>query len=298
MYPGPAAENMSIQMSLKIKSPVCWTSKQEKIEMKKIIAIAIALMLFFALAACGGGGDGGSSGGGDSAPGGAASTLDGSCPCWPDCTVAACENGCDKVLCERECKHGEVYDCKKGKCCKSGGSTTGSHTFRVEINTYVAGWQPIYKTFGEAVVVLDQVDESGKYFGVAEGNGEYLEFFVDGFDYGQEETTYDFTVQLSGFDPRVGDSITVGINRYSAEAVTSFSTWDPADIGSPKVQLPDAGFIVLYMLGQEILDPETGLYLFEVPMEDGNGYKTFNLDQASAEFEGHIEMSITVTQIS
>ena len=269
---------------------------------KKIAVVAglaaIVIVICFSVAACGDGGSGadGGASGGASAGGAAVTTNDDSCPCYPGCGHDACKDDCDKAICEKECQQSDgIYDCSKGKCCAS---DNGSHTFRVEINTYVAGWQPIYKTFGEAVVVLDQFDASGKYFGIAEGNGEYLEFFVDGFDYGQEETTYDFTVQLSSFDPRVGDSIIVGINRFSAEEVHSFSTWDPEDIGSPKVLLPDAGFLVFYMLGQEILDPETGLYLFEVPMEGGNGYKTFNLDQASAEFEGHIEMSITITRIS
>ena len=257
--------------------------------MKKIYVIVLALILVFSLAACGGGSSGGDGG---------VAAGDVSGTCFPDCGVGACENDCDKTICDKKCKQSDgSYDCIKGECCTSG-LTTGSHTFRVEINTYVAGWQPIYKTFGEAVVELDQVDASGKYFGIAEGDGEYLEFFVDGFDYGQEETTYDFTVQLSGFDPRVGDSIVVGINRFSAEEVHSYSTWDPADIDSPVLLLPDAGFIVLYMLGQEILDPETGLYLFEVPRDGDNWFKTFNLDQASAEFEGHIEMSITVTKMS
>jgi uncharacterized lipoprotein YehR (DUF1307 family) len=245
--------------------------------MKKIFAIVIALMLVVSLAACGGGGGGGTpsgDGGGGSAGGGGTAVGDVSCPCDPECTNKECEGG-DK--------------------CKCGDLGNGSYTFKVEINTDVAGWQPIYKTFGEAVVVLDQLNASDKHYGIAEGNGEYLEFFVDGFDYGQEETTYNFTVQLSGFDPRVGGSITVGINCFSAEVVTSFSTGEAAD--GMKMQTPDMGFIMLNMLGQEILDPETELYLFEVPLEDGNGYKTFNLDQVSAEFEGHIEMSITVTLI-
>jgi len=87
--------------------------------MKRILIIALALTLVFALAACSGGGGGGDNGtpdGGTAAP--AAPGDDDPCPCCPDCVQAEC-------VCE-ECGGNDDYDCK---CSAPGGDGFGTISF-------------------------------------------------------------------------------------------------------------------------------------------------------------------------
>ena len=202
------------------------------------------------------------------------------CKCCPDCDQEECE--C------LEC--GENKDCECAM--PGGGGGSESFTFLVEFYAYVAGWRPIHKTYGEATVIIESADGI-LFFGSAPGAGEYTEELIP--ETGQVETTFEFTVVLKDFDPRVGDSITVGLDRIGAEEVTNYARSDPKD----KITLPDMGNVILMILGQEYFDPETEFFYFTVPLEkDGTGYALFTLERVSADFEGHVELSIHIKRLS
>jgi len=211
--------------------------------MKKVFMIALALMLVFALAACGGGGGGGDGGGsrddGSSGGGTAAPTATGDddpCPCCPDCIQAEC-------VCE-ECGGNDDYDCK---CSAPGGGEP--FTFLVEIDTnFVGSLGQVYRTIGTATVTLDDFDESG-WFGSAEGYGIYTDWGHPDYVEVDGGADYDFTVRLSNYDPLKGDSITFGTDRFCAED----------------------GFLMMSFdyHRMDLLDEKTGLFTFELPMENG-----------------------------
>ena len=194
----------------------------------------------------------------------------------------------DPCECCPECKP-EECDCDECDCCPPGGGSKGSYTYIVEITAYVAGWRPIHKTHGTATVTMENSDGSG-YFGGAEGKGEYTEEMIP--ETGQVEKTFSFNVQLLNFDPQTKKSITVGINRIGAEEVTNYSKDDPS---SGSVKLPDMGNVIMMILAKECFDAGTGFYNFELPLENGSAHKVFNFDQATQDFEGHVELTIFVT---
>jgi hypothetical protein len=242
--------------------------------MKKIFAIALAIVLAISmLTACGGSGARSS----DKTPAGnnnaalANINSEDECDCCPECIKDDC-------------------DCDECDCCPPGGGQ-GSFTFLVETYAYVAGWQPIHKTYGAATVTMDQAD-GNMYFGMSEGAGEYTDLLIP--ETGQVETTFTFTTKLKEYDPIFGNSITVGLDRIGAEVVTNYNN-DGLD--KLYVPLPDMGNVILMMLGQDHFDEASGFYYFELPLEDGSFYKIFSFDRASADFEGHIELTIYATPV-
>ena len=212
--------------------------------MKKFFAIGVVvIMALFLLGACGGGSTGGSgSAGGGGFAGGGGSTAapaveggDDPCACCPDCVQKDCV--CD------ECADSD--DC----LCTAGGGD-GPFTFLVEIDTnFIGSLGQVYRTTGTATVTLDDFDSSG-WFGSAEGFGEYSDWGQDYLEL-EEATDYDFTVRLSNYDPLKGDSIKIGTDRFCTGTGT--------------------GFLMLSfeILRTDLLDEETGLYTFELPMENG-----------------------------
>ena len=221
--------------------------------MRKILMIALALMLVFSLAACGGGGDGGNgsgSGGGTAAP--SVAGDDDPCPCCPECVQAEC-------VCE-ECGGNDDYDCK---CAAPGGG--GSFTFLVEIDTnFIGSLGQGNRTFGTATVTLDDFDSSG-WYGSAEGIGEYTDWTVEGFALLEYDIGYDFTVQLSGFDPLKADSITIGVDRFCSET----ETWEDLDDIIGTLKMDGAIMMSFDYHRMDLLDEKTGLFTFELPMENG-----------------------------
>ena len=208
--------------------------------MKKILMVALTLILVLSLAACGGGGGGGDNGGSAGGGGGAAAPTaagdDDPCPCCPDCIQAEC-------VCE-ECGGNDDYDCK---CSAPGGG--GPFTFLVEIDTnFVGSLGQVYRTIGEATVILDESDSSG-WFGSAEGYGIYTDWGHPDYVEVDGGSDFNFTARLSNYDPLKGDSIMFGTNRFCAED----------------------GFLMMSFEfhRMDLYDGATGLYTFEIPMENG-----------------------------
>jgi len=262
--------------------------------MKKLFVVALILIFVLSLlGACGDGGSGGgeSGGGGASAP---VATTGGSCPCYPGCGVAACENGCDEKVCDSKCKHNDgSYDCEEGKCCTVGG---GSFTFLVEIDTNFTGsLGEGNRTLGKATVTLDDFDGSG-WFGSAEGVGEYTTWTLSGFELLEYDIGYDFTVKLSDFDPQKGDGITIGIDRFCSET----ESWKDTEPNSPfygeVLEMPGAIMMSFDYWRTDLIDEETGLYTFKLPMENGIAKL---IDHWKEPPPGLIviDMTITVTQL-
>jgi len=260
---------------------------------KRIAVIAgilvVAFAISFGLAACSGsggnipsGGNNGASGNGNAAvpttaPSATPSGNDDPCPCCPDCIQKECECA--------ECGENDDYDCE---CKLPGGG--GAFTFLVEtkVTTKADATMIVYNTFGEATVTLDQFEESG-FYGVGEGIGRYSDWF-GGFNGDavllEAETGYEFTVKLLNFDPRKSDSITVGINRFSA---------DKERFESDGVIVEGVYTSLLFqMFRTDILDKETGLYMFELPMKDGVATQSWNYAETAP---GNIDLTITVTML-
>ena len=207
--------------------------------MKKIHIIALILILVLSLAVCGcGGGNGGASGGGGTdVP--ATSADEDPCPCCPDCVQNEC-------VCA-ECGDNDKYDCK----CSAPGGGDGPFTFSVEIDTNLTGsLGQVYRTIGTATVTLDEFDDSG-WFGSANGHGEYSDWGDEIYAETENATSYDFFVRLANFDPAKSDSITVGTDTFCSNA------------GNKYVMLS------FEMLRTDLIDAETGLYTFKIPMENG-----------------------------
>jgi len=227
--------------------------------MKKIYMIAIALIMVLSLAACGGGGGGGGggAGGGDtSAP--LTSGDEDPCECCPDCTQG--------IDCE--------YDCEECECCM--GSGGGSYTFDVVIDTNLTGsLGQVYRTIGTATVTLDEFDDSG-WFGSAEGYGEYSDWGDEIYAETENATSYDFFVRLANYDPLKSDSITVGTDTFCSNA------------GNRYVMLS------FEWLRQDLIDEATGLYTFELPMENGIAKLTDHWEEPAPGLIV-IDMTITVT---
>ena len=194
----------------------------------------------------------------------------------------------DKCDCCPECKP-EECDCDECDCCPPGGAGQGSYTYIVEMYAYVAGWRPIHKTYGISTVTMENTDGAG-FSGSAEGKGEYTEELIP--ETGQVEKTFSFNVQLMNFDPQTKKNITVGINRIGAEEVTNYSKDDPS---SGSFKLPDMGNLIMMKLAKEYFDAASGFYYFELPLENGAAHKVFSFDEATQEFEGHVELTISVT---
>ena len=206
---------------------------------KRIIAIALTLILALSLAACGGGNIPPNASGGTyptkpsaTTPSATPSKDEDPCPCCPDCIQEECD-------CE-ECADSD--DCK----CTPGGLSNGPFTFKVEINTnFVGSLGQVYRTIGTATVTLNDSDSSG-WFGSTEGHGEYTDF---GPDYAEivEYRDYDFGVKLSNYDPIKGDRITIGVDTFSAV---------------------DCFLMMSFEVHRtDLLNGE--LYTFELPMEKG-----------------------------
>ena len=232
--------------------------------MKKAYIIALALVLVFALAACGGGGDGGSSGGGTAAP--TTNTDEDPCACCPDCVQKEC-------VCA-ECVDNDKYDCK----CSAPGGGEGPFVFLVEIDTNLTGsLGQVYRTIGTATVTLDDFDDSG-WFGSADGYGVYSDWGDEIYAETENATDYDFFVRLANYDPLKSDSITVGTDTFCSNA------------GNRYVMLS------FEWLRQDLLDEETGLYTFELPMENGVAklYDHWNEPPPGLII---IDLTITVTRV-
>ncbi|MCL1895992.1 MAG: hypothetical protein FWG03_05540 [Clostridiales bacterium] len=233
--------------------------------MKKFFVLGVVIvMTLFLLAACGGGsagGDDSAGGGGTAAP--ATEAGDDPCPCCPDCIQEECECA--------EC--GDSDGCK----CRLPGGPGGPYTFLVEIDTnFVGSLGQVYRTTGTATVTLDDFDSSG-WFGSAEGYGVYSDWGKD-YQELEEATDYDFTVRLSNFDPEKGDSIKVGADRFCTATGT--------------------GFLMLSfeILRTDLLDEETGLYTFELPMENGKAELTDHWKEPPPGLIV-IDMTFTATQV-
>ena len=163
--------------------------------------------------------------------------------------------------------------------CSGGGKAGGGpYTFNVEINTnFIGSLGQVYRTIGKTTVTLDDFDSSG-WFGSAEGVGEYTDWGED-YQELEEATDYDFSVRLSNYDPLKGDSITVGTDRFCTATGTgflmmSFEEWRT-----------------------DLMDGETGLYTFVLPMENGTAKLIDHWEEPPPGLIV-IDMTITVTPVS
>jgi len=207
--------------------------------MKKISIIVLTLILVFSLVACRGGFGGNSGASGSSADVTNSSTDKDPCQCCPDCVQKEC-------VCA-ECGDNDKYDCE----CAAPGVGEGPFIFSVEIDTNLTGsLGQVYRTIGTATVSLDDYDDSG-WFGSANGYGVYSDWGDEIYAETENATDYNFYVRLANYDPLKSDSITVGTDRFCSNAGN--------------------GYVMLSfeMLRTNLIDEETELYTFEIPMENG-----------------------------
>jgi predicted small secreted protein len=263
-----------------------------KFEMKKTLAIALAMLLaLFMLTACGGGvggnGGGGSSGGGSTAAP-AVSSDDDKCLCDPECTNKKCEGG------------------DKCKCGTDGERPPLTYDIWIE----VANMCPVHDdsygcgiiTNGTARVTMNFIDSKTGYRGSSsDGIGETIKNGMCNTEVGGlapgDLRIYDFSAQLSV--PGDNKNILVGIDRLGPDEFTyDYSVWEGLEITTSQSffsyffqhmmenSTPPEYGLVAYP------DPDAGLLIFEVPLIEDS-------DNQGQQYKwGDIFISITLIPVT
>jgi hypothetical protein len=265
--------------------------------MKKLIAIALVMMLaLILLSACGVSSDKPRSSN-NAASGNTSSTQGGEdpCDCCPDCNQEECE--CT------EC--GDSSDCK----CKLPGGLAPALTYDIVIDVEILcpihadSADPGIVSNGTARVTMNFIDSKTGYLGSSsDGAGETIAnhmcdlepvYYIPG-----DLRSYEFTAQLS----ISGDqkTILVGLDRLGPdELFYNYSIWEGLEDGTSQSVF---SFFFQEMMGDHFVPPEyglvvypdleTGLLVFEVPLIEGE-------DMQGQQFKwgDNIFISITLTPV-
>ena len=239
--------------------------------MKKILVIAVVLILVISLAACGGGSEGGT--GGDSGSGttsggeDTAGVDEHNCPCDPECTNKECEGGA-------KCKCGtdEEYP---------------PLTYNIEIEAELTCDEECgldgcgMDTFGMARVTMDYIDSNTGYFGKGEGSGATTrngmhELAVKFAVVPGSLPDFEFTAQLSvpsdnktffGVDEDY-QTMLLSVDRIGPDETTyDFSAWGGGIEPAPGLlNFTYWGETFPSDVGTAYNDLDTGLMVFELPL--------------------------------
>jgi hypothetical protein len=269
---------------------------------KKILAIALALMLAISLAACGGSNSGGNSGepgaGGNNATNPPASTPPSvdkhNCPCDPECT-------------NKECKGGDK--------CKCGTDDAPPLTYDIAIK---AEWDCAECSFedcrgvtsGAAKVTMNVIDSKIGYLGSsADGSGEDIAQARHAgvppktMLYADPLQKYEFNAQLSIHNQSNGKIIRVGIDRFGPDK-------DILPLPDGPTPVPGSMYAMYLGFSEQVFsqsdkgsyefDPDTGMVIFDLPLTDGGMQGTFIFDITDFDFFvglGTLTITITLTPV-